>query len=326
MSRGCYPKSYWWKLWLACVAVFSVSACRDATREERTPPKAVWREPHIPAGEAGRVLRKAIEAAGGWEAWQALVDVTFVSTLTIFDARGDATSETIFFHKQPLHQGPILRMESIGLREEILFGYDGRVSWMFRGGRWVDDPQEKMFTEFHGISSAISFGLPFVLAEMDGVNLEYVGREATEEQQWEKLRVTYARHLQSPIVWAVLYFDANSGLIDHVYAQVEAPFLQHPIWLGRWREYREVAGIRQERVRSFYPADASGNPVAGLVAEQLIEHLQFNVGLPQSLFKRPLRSSAGSLAKNKDDRFRLSLGQSAGPGLLSATLVARWQN
>lgn len=258
--------------------------------------KAAVVEPHLPAGEAGRVLQKAIAAAGGWKVWQAKRDVTFVSTLTIFDSRGDATSETIFLHKQLLHRGPIARMESIGLREEIVFGYDGAESWMLRGGRLVEQPQEKMFTEFHGISATLSFGLPFVLAELQGLTLEYLGEEADEERRWEKLRVTYGQHWRSPIRWAILYFDAESGLIDHVYAQVEAPFLEHPIWLGRWREYRDVGGIRQERVRSFYPADSSGSPVGGLAAEQLIEHLQFNVGLPPALFLRPPQGSKGSVA------------------------------
>ncbi len=302
MNRRFSGPTRWCKVLLVCLLALAAGGCHEDSKPERSRPKRASRELRLPSGESGRLLSKAIDAAGGWEAWQALADVTFVSTLTIFDARGDATSETIFFHKQPLHQGPIVRMESIGLREEILFGYDGRASWMLRGGRWVEDPQEKMFTEFHGMSSAISFGLPFVLAEMDGIKLDYLGREGDEDQHWEKLRVTYAERWRSPIVWAILYFDADSGLIDRVYAQVRAPFLQHQIWLGRWREYREVGGIRQERVRSFYPADASGNPVAGLTAEQLIEHLHFNVGLPQSLFKRPLRAAGGSLALRKSRR------------------------
>ncbi|GIW43474.1 MAG: hypothetical protein KatS3mg077_0756 [Candidatus Binatia bacterium] len=281
---------------LACVGGLWASAgCRESVPQNPPLASASGSRPRIPEGEAGRVLEKAIAAAGGWRAWQALKDVTFVSTLTIFDSRGEATSETIFLHKQPLHRGPLIRMESIGLREEVLFGYDGRHSWMFRGGRWVDHPQEKMFTEFHGISSVLSFGLPFVLAEMEGLTLAYAGQEGDEDQRWEKLRVVYADELRSPIRWAILYFDADSGLLDHVYAQVEAPFLQHPTWLGRWREYREVAGVRQERVRSFYPADPGGVPVAGLAAEQLIEHVQFNVGLPASLFQLPLRTEGGSL-------------------------------
>ncbi|MCX8072817.1 MAG: hypothetical protein N3C12_10250 [Candidatus Binatia bacterium] len=257
---------------------------------------AAIQQPRLPDGEAGRVLERAIAAAGGWTAWSALKDVTFVSTLTIFDARGDATSETIFLHKQPLHRGPILRMESIGLRDEILFGYDGRSSWMLRGGKWVEEPRERMFTEFHGISSALSFGLPFVLAETKGITVEYAGQEGDEDDRWEKLRVRYAEELRSPIRWAVLYFSEKSGLLDRVYAQVDAPFLQHPIWLGRWREYRQLGGIRQERLRSFYPADSAGFPVAGLAAEQLIEHVQFNLGLPASLFERPRRSDGASLA------------------------------
>lgn len=313
MIFGICMRKRWWLCFALCLVVLASFGCQQEGKEKVAASAAARREPRLPNGHAGRVLSKAIENAGGWQAWRALNDVMFVSTLTIFDARGDATSETIFVHKQPLHRGPVIRMESVGLRDEVLFGYDGRASWMFRGGRWVDDPHEKMFTEFHGISSAISFGLPFVLAEMDGVVLEYAGKEGDEDRQWEKLRVTYAEELRSPIRWAMLYFDVSSGLIDRVYAHVDAPFLQHPLWLGRWREYREVGGIQQERVRSFYPADEGGVPVAGLAAEQLIEHVQFNVGLPSDLFKRPLRASGGSLAHTDPNNLADSTCRRTGP-------------
>lgn len=258
--------------------------------------------PRLPAGKAGEVLGRAIEAAGGWARWREIRGVSFVSTLTIFDPRGEATSETIFLHKQPLHGGPVGRLESIGLREEIVFGYNGRESWMQRGGRPVHEPQEKMFTEFHGVSSTLSFGLPFVLAEFAGLSLEYVGEESDEDRRWQKLRLVYPADFHSPIEWAVLYFDTSSGMLDRVLAQVNAPFLQHPIWLGRWREYRTIGGIRIERVRSFYPADAAGVPIAGLAAEQLIEHVELDRSFPPQWFTPPLPSRGGSLVDSAQGR------------------------
>lgn len=281
--------------WQACVigSLLAVVACSDGPSD--LPAVTAGHSPRLPAGKAGEVLARAIDAAGGWKEWRKIRDVSFISTLTIFDVRGDATSETIFLHKQPLHQGPVSRLESIGLKTEVIFGYDGSDSWMRVGGRWVEQPQEKMFTEFHGVSSTLSFGVPFVLAEFQGLSLEYAGEETDEEQRWEKLRLTYPESFRSPIEWAVLYFDRRTGLLDRVLAQVNAPFFEHPIWLGRWREYRRVGGVLLERVRSFYPADAAGNPVSGLAAEQLIEHLQFDHSFPPELFRAPLRAKKGTI-------------------------------
>lgn len=286
------------RVW-ALAGLVLLGACSDRTGSAASP--AASANPRLPEGKAGEVLARAIDAAGGWNEWRKIRDVSFISTLTIFDVRGEATSETIFLHKQPLHGGPVGRLESIGLREEVIFGYDGRDSWMSVGGRWVEQPQEKMFTEFHGVSSTLSFGLPFVLAEFDALSLEYAGEESDEEQRWEKIRLTYPKVYRSPIEWAVLYFDARTGLLDRVVAQVNAPFLDHPIWLGRWREYRQVGGIRLERVRSFYPADEAGNAVSGLAAEQLIEHLQFDRSFPTELFRAPLRAKGGSLVRRGED-------------------------
>ncbi len=291
MNGSAWRVRTWLVLWVIAAWLLGCSE-RPAAPEARSPVQM-----HVPKGKAGEVLERAIVAAGGWEQWQKVRSVSFISTLTIFDPRGDATSETIFLHKQPLHQGPIGRLESIGLRDEIVFGYNGRESWMRVGGRWVHEPEEKMFTEFHGVSSTLSFGLPFVLAEFADLELEYAGEESDDDRHWQKLRLVYPKSFRSPIEWAVLYFESKTGLIDQVLAQVNAPFLNHPLWLGRWREYRTVQGIRMERVRSFFPADPAGVPLSGLAAEQLIEHVQFDRPFPPELFHAPLPTEGGALVR-----------------------------
>jgi hypothetical protein len=249
----------------------------------------------LPDGDVGRVLGRAIEAAGGWQAWQSHRDASFVSTLTIFDPFGNATSETIFLHELPLHGGMKTRLESIGLPEELLFGFDGRESWMFQDGRAITEPARKAFTEFHAVSTMYWFELPFVLVELPG-ELSYLGREEQGEQRWEKLRVDYRDTPAAPADWLVFYFNAESGLLERVHCHVTAGFLRQTLWLGKWQDYRSYGGIKRERRRAFFAADMRGASVGGLAAEQIVEHVRFDNDFAPELFVRPLAAAGGSPA------------------------------
>lgn len=247
----------------------------------------------LPEGEAGRVVRRAIEAAGGWDRWQRLRGAEFVATLTVFTASGEVASETIFLHRIRLHR-PGVRVDSIGLIDEVVFGFDGSREWMLRGGRAVTSITGTAFTRFHAIADAFWFSLPFVLAERSG-ELTYAGALEEDGKLWERVRVAYD-DATLPMEWMVLYFDAETGLIGKVHARVIAEFLTHPLWIARLRDYREIDGIRRERRRLIYAADEAGRPLGVLAAEGLIEHIRFNDGWPEALFTAPLAAGGGSPA------------------------------
>lgn len=247
----------------------------------------------LPDDDAGRIVRRAIDAAGGWNAWQERQDAEFVATLTIFAPDGEVSSETIFAHRNLLHR-PGVRVDSIGLVDEVVFGFDGGREWMLRGGRAVTSVTGTAFTRFHAMADALWFGLPFTLAERP-VELSYLGPEAGEDKSWERVRVAF-NDAAVPADWMVLYFDPETGLIDRVHARITAEFLEHPLWVGRMRDYRDIGGLRKERRRFFYPADVEGKIVGALAAEELVEHVRFNTNPAADLFSAPLAAGGGSPA------------------------------
>lgn len=243
--------------------------------------------------EAGRIVRRAIDAAGGWEAWQSHRDAEFVATLTIFTPIGEVASETIFLHKLLLHR-PGVRVDSIGLIEPVTFGFDGQREWMLRGGRAVTSVTGTAFTRFHAMTDAFWFGLPFALAERPTEMLS-LGPERDGEKHWQRVRVA-SGDAAAAVDWMVLYFDAQTGLIDKIHAHVNAEFLTHSLWVGRLEDYREVGGLRKERRRFFYPADVQGRVIGALAAEELVEHVELDRGWPLELFTAPLAAGGGSPA------------------------------
>ena len=305
------------------VLQLTLAACQQPVESTAAPAAAASpasAAPHLPDNDAGRVVARAIAAAGGWDTWLRHRDAAFISTLTLFDPLGNATSETIFMHKLPLHEGLKTRLESIGLSEELVLGFDGRDAWMLRDGLPINEPNRIAFTRFNAISAAYWFNLPFVLAELPG-QLSYAGTVTEGDKRVEKVRVTYQDIDAAPADWLVIYFDAGSGLIDHVHSHITAAFLRQSLWVGKWYEYRDIDGIKRERRHMFFPADTDGAAIGPMAAEQLVEHVRFDNGFSKQLFVKPAEEHRVAANKHQttDDRRG---GRIEGSGLLSDRRVS----
>lgn len=267
-------------------ALVLIAGCRS---EPPAPAGEVPEHPRLPEGDAGRLLRRAIEAAGGWERWRAAGDVSYVGTLMVIDPAREVRSDSIGWFTAPLHRGALARVDSIGLPTAVRFGIDGDRTWIVSDGRPVLAPGQLALTRFELVSSLFWFALPFRLAERPAA-VTYAGREhGPDGTTWDKLRAELPQPDPSvPGRWVVLYLDADSGLIDRVHAQLSAPFLRHDLWIGQWLHYRDCDGLRKERQRRFFPADADGNVVGAMVAEQFIEHVRLNNGYGPDHFREPV--------------------------------------
>src|SRR5258707_7442282 len=120
-------------------ALLALWACAACTSPADAPPP-VPRVPQVPGGEAGQLLRHAIDAAGGWERWRAVRDVAYVSMLTIVDPARQVTTDSIGWFMAPLHAGAQARMDSLGLPTEVRFGIDADDTWIVSDGTPVTVP------------------------------------------------------------------------------------------------------------------------------------------------------------------------------------------
>ncbi len=288
LSLACVP--------LAVALLLAMAGCSERPQRGAAPaqPSAAAQKPEeLPTSRAGEIVERAIAAAGGRDAWRRHRDASFLGTVTFFDAGGNPSSESIYLYRVLLHQGVKVRLESVGLPDELVFGLNGPDWWMLRSGRPVDEGGRTVGTQFLAATMAYWFQLPFVLAE-DGSQLSYEGPEVDQEKRWEKVRVQYGNESSVPFEWLVFYFDAETGLIDRLHCAVRAAFLRQPLWVGKWREYRELGGIKRERRRAFYPADREGRMIGPVAAEQLIEHTRFDDDPPAEWFRKPLVTGPGS--------------------------------
>jgi hypothetical protein len=252
--------------------------------------------PRLPEGRAGEILAHAIAGAGGWKSWVDKRDAGFVSTTTISNPAAGTTSETLGLYRFPLHDFGKVRFDSLGLIEPVAVGFDGKDLWVSRDGRPVPREEDLGVPRFNVVSTAFWFGLPFRLAELP-VTITDEGDRVEGEDRYSLLGVTLNDDApETPGDRFVIWFDAKTGLIHHLVAHITAPFLAHRLWVGFWRDYRDVDGLRIERRRRFLPSDEEGNVVGSLVVDQLVEDVRFDVGVSAALFKRPFRGDHGQLA------------------------------
>lgn len=273
-------------------ALVLLAGCRSETPSRTS---EVPEEPRLPDGDAGRWLQRAIDAEGGWRRWRMLRDVSYISTLTVLDPVRQLSSDSTGWFSAPLHGGAVARMDSVGLPTDVRFGIDGDRTWILSDGRPVRAPGQLAITRFDLVSSLFWFTLPFRLAEQ-AATVTYAGHERSEDgTTWEKLRADFPHPDPGlPGPWVVLYLDPATGLIDRVHARLTAPFLRHELWVGQWLRYRDCDGLRKERQRKFFPADADGNIIGALVAEQFVEHVRFNVGHDAEHFREPAPATPGA--------------------------------
>lgn len=279
------------KPWLAragaaVVALTLLAACRSSD----PPPAATAAtvRPHLPAGKAGKVLQRALDAAGGWERWRAVRDVSYISMTTIMDPRRLLSSDSIGWFSAPLHDGMQARMDSIGLPNEVRFGIDAEQTWIISDGASIESTSQLTMARFDMVTSLFWFSLPFRLAD-ESAEVEYVGAERGRDgERWDKLKVTFPQpDATVPGEWFVLYINSKTSLIDQVHCKLKAPFLEHDLWLGQWQHYHDWNGIRKERLRQFFPANGDGGIAGPVVAEQYVEHVRFNSGYTAAHFSKP---------------------------------------
>jgi hypothetical protein len=272
------------------LALLVWAGCRSTAEA----PPAVPSQPHLPDGEAGHVLQRAIDAAGGWERWRGVRDVAYIGMLTIVDPVRQVTSDSIGWFSAPLHDGARARVDSLGLPTEVRFGIDAEDTWIVSDGTPVTAPGQLALARFDMVSSLFWFSLPFVLGERP-VTLTYLGEQDGEGgARWQLLKAEFEQPSPAlPGDWFVLYLNDDTGLIDRVHGRLTAPFLRHELWTGEWLHYRDCDGIKKERQRKFFPADESGAIVGDMVAEQFIERIRFNNGYGQDHFLKPPSGDGG---------------------------------
>ena len=147
----------------------------------------------LPANEAGEVLRKAIDYAGGWDAWDAKKNFSFYKKISHVDSTGAVTRSVRQRHEYNLGEQFQAKMtwSMDGHNYEII--NDGQQAKKYKEGVEQMDDKSKNEAWNSSYGSHYVIGMPYKLTD-PGVTLTYEGiDEKVLDRPVHAVKVEYAK-------------------------------------------------------------------------------------------------------------------------------------
>lgn len=229
--------------------------------------------PGLDGTPSGALVRRSIDAHGGWDVWRSRENVQYRLTTAEFGLGGARLPPRRERH-QILLRGPVrVRLELDP--EQVVILAEAKVA-IERGGKRVADPALLREAARSATSAYRLFRLPFSLAD-PGVSLKLVAGNAS------RVRATWPGTLESEEGdWVEVTFS-KAGQLDTVFYSERGPqgeaFFVAELHYGQW-----ASGILKEEHRMIYASDRVGHPLRRL-AEALLEEVRFDQALLPEFFE-----------------------------------------
>lgn len=242
----------------------------------------------LPDGTAGDVVRRALEAHGGWEAWSRLPAVEYRKTTVSFDDDGAVVDSAVQQHRYALHPERKIRIDGVDDRgREVVLANDGPEATKLVDGRpdraLAGDSPARAPTD----GSHYVFSQPFKLTDA-GAAFEDLGIDTLPDgAAVHAVRVRYDPGVgrSGGLHTWVYYFDVDTNLLaGYRFGEGDAV---DPDGFTRHGNYRTVEGVELFGRRTAYRV--VGEDSIRPVRVYLHEDHQVVPSLPDSIF-RPARS------------------------------------
>lgn len=235
----------------------------------------------LPDNEASKLLKKAINYCGGWEAYTKIAGIDYNKTLLKMDSTGQVLDTITQHHKYNVFPSFAVNMKWSEKDGQDVYEIrnNGQQSWKLKHGKLMTDRRSinSAYNSSHG-SQYVVF-MPWKLADPK-VILEYVGLEQLPNGRAGlglKVNYTEGSSTTTDHTWWY-YFDKDTG------AQI-ATFLKHATGYSytEFEEYTKVDGMTFHSRRNAYRSDANKeNLVLGTI--YINENIKLTSSFPDDLF------------------------------------------
>ena len=240
----------------------------------------------LPQNAAGAAVRRAIEHAGGWSAWEVKKTAELKRTTRRHRPDGSVDETRTEVHRYRLRPAFGVRIESEEHGKKVLFVNNGRFASKVVDAREDLSLASGREARDETFAASFLFGLPFKLTDA-GARLESLGQGPLDDGTVaERVRVTYeqgAGDAGGQHTWTY-FFDAQSGALRAARADLSPD----KSFYFEFLDEKSFDGLRlPTRIRESTMA-ASGKR-GSLISESTVDELRFNVPLDDSLFAIPPR-------------------------------------
>lgn len=233
---------------------------------------------------AQQIVEKAIEHAGGWNAWMSMRSIEFRKTIVRFNPDGTVKSTMTQFHKYLLHPSPRMRVEWESNGSQGLMINDGEQAWKFVNGQPAITKEDGDAARGNTFGSHYVFCMPFKLRDA-GTHLAEGGTVTLSDGTVaQKVRATYdkgAGDAGGMHTWTYM-FDPQTG-------RLVANHLEFGPGKFDWTDYyneKPVGPLLLSVRRVGYNADAKGK-VGPKQTEITYDQFKVNVDYPPEYFEPP---------------------------------------
>lgn len=233
-------------------------------------------------GKPGEVVRRSIEHAGGWDAWEQKRTVQFRKTTTRYLPDGKVERRRVQVHRYILRPEMRARIDWEENSKRYTLINDGRQAWKLVDGREATTQTDINEARNATFGSHYVFGMPFKLTD-PGAILEHSGRGRLGGGNVDRVRVDYekgAGDAGGMHAWTYL-FDARTGRLVANHLQYEADKYDYTEYLDE----KPTSGLLLPMRRLGYNANPKGKR-GPRTTEILYEDVRWNEDLPPALFAR----------------------------------------
>ncbi len=265
--------------------MFSVSGCSDQSINNQISVEMPGWIDSLPENEAGQIVRKAVDWAGGWETWMTKENLSYLKSTDYVDTNGLVTRSLQQRHHYILGPEPKFNISWEEDGDQFRIVYDGQQAGKFKNGEAMTDQSSINQAWNSSFGSHYVMCMPFKLAD-PGTELQYEGIiNLPDSSAVHSIKVTYKEGAGSAAgmhTWWY-YFDTET------YRPV-ANFLDYGDGYSYtvYESFVSVDGIQMNAVRSSFRAGPELQSIK-LSTRYRNSEVEFNVEIPKFLFDFPTR-------------------------------------
>ncbi len=236
---------------------------------------------NLPNNQAGTIIKKAIEGAGGWDAWTSKGALSYVKIITFYDSTGKVSRISRQLHEYNLHPKFQARISYEENGKNYVIINNGEQAWKLEDDVIMTDEGSKNSSWNSSFGSHYVMCMPFKLAD-NGTQFGFEGVTTLPNgKEVNSIKVNYKEGAGSSALFHTwwYFFDLTTN-------ELVANFLDFTNGYDytEYLAFITVDGIKLNQQRRSYKSDSIRQEIQ-VSSSYVNEEIQFVEGFAPSYFE-----------------------------------------